>query len=92
MPVEIKPEGLDTSDKAVRERYEDSFHQLYVIHKLRWNLNLIFADVGDTDEYIDAILKEAFNVLEKDSNLGNFEQSTGILVSIINKVGKYESQ
>ena len=46
MPVEIKPEGLDTSDKAVRERYEDSFHQLYVIHKIRWNLNLIFADVG----------------------------------------------
>jgi len=61
MPVEIKPKGLDTSDKAVRERYEDSFHQLYIIHKLRWNLNLIFADVGDTDEYIDAneMLSEA---------------------------------
>lgn len=61
MPVELKPKGLDTSNERVRERYNDSFHQLYVIHKLRWNLNDIFVDIGDTDEYIKAneLLSEA---------------------------------
>ena len=35
MRVEIKLNGLDTSDKAVRERNEDSFHQLYMYHPIR---------------------------------------------------------
>ncbi len=57
----MEEENLVKKEKRVRteeemrlERLSDSRSKLKVIHMLRWNLNVIFSDVGDTEEYIEA--------------------------------------
>lgn len=63
--VEKKEKRIKTEDERIQERLLDSRDKLRVIHLMRWNLNVIFSDVGDTSDYIEA--NEALSEIERET-------------------------
>lgn len=63
--IEKKEKKVKTERDMIYERLCDSMNKLRVVHLLRWNLNVIFSDVGDTSDYIEA--NEALSELERET-------------------------
>ena len=63
--IEMKEKKVKTERDMIYERLCDSMNKLRVVHLLRWNLNVIFTDVGDTSDYIEA--NEALSELERET-------------------------
>lgn len=63
--IEMKEKKVKTERDMIYERLCDSMNKLRVVHLLRWNLNVIFSDVGDTSDYIEA--NEALSELERET-------------------------
>lgn len=63
--IEKKEKKVKNERDMIYERLCDSMNKLRVVHLLRWNLNVIFSDVGDTSDYIEA--NEALSELERET-------------------------
>ena len=63
--IEKKEKRVKTERDMIYERLCDSMDKLRVIHEMRWNLNTIFSDVGNTTDYIEA--NEALSEMERNT-------------------------
>lgn len=60
-----KEKKVRTEQEMIYERLSDSMNKLRVIHLMRWNLQVMFSDVGDTSDYVEA--NEALSELERET-------------------------
>lgn len=63
--IEKKDKNVKTEKDMIYERLCDSMNKLRVIHLMRWNLNVIFSDIGDTSDYIEA--NETLSEIERET-------------------------
>lgn len=65
MEEQVIEKKVKTEKELMMMRLSDSMNRLRVLHELRWNLNTIFSDIGDTSDYIEA--NEAISEIERET-------------------------